>query len=105
MGDMLGGSCGRAPRAAFIPQVLSMNSVVNGMIPTIAELMSRGMAAMHASSLRFWCHVARDARRLRFAYAFNLWLVGVRLKHGMGTTRALGQGWLPHSQQNKRRSV
>ena len=56
-------------------------------------LMSRDMAAMHASSLRLW-GVISLATLVGFfvAYPVNLWLVGVRLKHGMGTVRALGHG-------------
>ena len=70
-----------------------MNAVMAGMIPTMVILMSRDMAAMHASSLRFW-GVMSLATLVGFfvAYPVNLWLVGVRLKHGMGTVRALGHG-------------
>jgi hypothetical protein len=91
--DMFGGSYRRALRAAFIPEWLSMNAVMAGMIPTMVRLMSRDMAAMHATSLRFW-GVMSLATLIGFviAYPMNLWLVGVDLKHGMGTARALGQG-------------
>ncbi|MDE0877213.1 MAG: DUF4396 domain-containing protein [Sphingomonas bacterium] len=93
MRDMAGGSYARALRMSFIPEWLSMNAVMAGMIPTMVVLMSRDMAAMHASSLRFW-GVMSVATLVGFAVAYpiNLWLVGVRLKHGMGTVRALGHG-------------
>ncbi|WP_240309399.1 MULTISPECIES: DUF4396 domain-containing protein [Sphingomonas] len=93
MRDMAGGSYIRALRMSFVPEWLSMNAVMAGMIPTMVLLMSRDMAAMHASSLRFW-GVMSLATLVGFAtaYPINLWLVGVRLKHGMGTERALGQG-------------
>lgn len=93
MRDMAGGSYARALRMSFIPEWLSMNAVMAGMIPTMVVLMSRDMAAMHASSLRFW-GVMSLATLVGFAVAYpiNLWLVGVRLKHGMGTVRALGNG-------------
>ena len=93
MRDMAGGSYWGALRASFIPEWLSMNAVMAGMIPTMVILMSRDMAAMHATSLRFW-GVMSLATLVGFAVAYpvNLWLVGVRLKHGMGTVRALGQG-------------
>lgn len=96
MRDMLGGSYTRALRASFIPEWLSMNAVMAGMIPTMVLLMSRDMAAMHATSLRFW-GVMSIATLVGFivAYPFNLWLVAVRLKHGMGTERALGHGGHP----------
>ena len=93
MRDMAGGSYWGALRMSFIPEWLSMNAVMAGMIPTMVVLMSRDMAAMHASSLRFW-GVMSLATLVGFAVAYpiNLWLVGVRLKHGMGTVRALGHG-------------
>ena len=93
MRDMAGGSYVGALRASFIPEWLSMNAVMAGMIPTMVVLMSRNMAAVHASSLRFW-GVMSLATLVGFAVAYpvNLWLVGVRLKHGMGTMRALGHG-------------
>lgn len=93
MRNMLGGSYLAALRRSFIPEWLSMNAVMAGMVPVMVILMSRDMAAMHATSLRFW-GVMSLATLVGFvvAYPFNLWLVGVGLKHGMGTERALGQG-------------
>ena len=93
MRDMAGGSYWGALRMSFIPEWLSMNAVMAGMIPTMVVLMSQDMAAMHANSLRFW-GVMSLATLVGFAVAYpiNLWLVGVQLKHGMGTVRALGDG-------------
>lgn len=93
MRDMLGGSYTRALRASFMPEWLSMNAVMAGMIPTMVLLMSRDTEAMHATSLRFW-GVMSLATLVGFtiAYPVNLWLVGVKIKHGMGTERALGHG-------------
>lgn len=93
MRDMLGGSFSRAVRVSFIPEWLSMNAVMAGMIPVMVILMSKDMAAMHADSLRFWA-VMSLATLVGFviAYPVNVWLVGVGLKHGMGTERALGHG-------------
>ena len=69
-----------------------MNTVMAGMIPTMVIFMSRDMASMHASWLRFW-GIMSLAMLVAFAVAYpvNLWLV-VRLKHGMATVRALGHG-------------
>ena len=93
MRDMLGGSYGRALRASFMPEWLSMNAVMAGMIPTMVLLMSHDMAAMHATSLRFWGVMSlATLAGLVVAYPVNLWLVAARLKHGMGTERALGHG-------------
>jgi hypothetical protein len=96
MRDMAGGSYSGALRMSFIPEWLSMNAVMAGMIPTMVVLMNRDMSSMHATSLRFW-GVMQLATMVGFAVAYpvNLWLVGVRLKHGMGTVRALGEGGHP----------
>lgn len=96
MREMAGGSYWGALRMSFIPEWLSMNAVMAGMIPTMVILMSRDMASMHATSLRFW-GVMQLATVVGFAVAYpvNLWLVGVKLKHGMGTVRALGEGGHP----------
>lgn len=96
MRDMIGGSYLKALRASFLPEWLSMNAVMAGMIPTMVILMSGDMAAMHASSPRFW-GVMSLATLVGFivSYPVNLWLVAARLKHGMGTERALGEGGHP----------
>ena len=93
MRDMLGGSYLMAVRRSFMPEWLSMNAVMAGMVPVMVILMSRDMAAMEATSLRFW-GVMSLATLVGFAAAYpvNWWLVAVGLKHGMGTVRALGQG-------------
>ncbi|MFC7694648.1 DUF4396 domain-containing protein [Paeniroseomonas aquatica] len=54
MKDMLGGSYATALRRSFMPEWLSMNAVMAGMIPVMVTLMSRDMRAMEATSLRFW---------------------------------------------------
>ncbi|MFQ4143911.1 DUF4396 domain-containing protein [Chlorogloeopsis sp. ULAP02] len=93
MKDMLGGSYLKAVRRSFIPEWLSMNAVMAGMIPVMVILMSRDMTAMEATSIRFW-GVMSLATLVGFIVAFpvNMWLVAVGLKHGMGTVRALGKG-------------
>ncbi|WP_225225443.1 DUF4396 domain-containing protein [Komarekiella delphini-convector] len=93
MKDMLGGSYLKAVRRSFIPEWLSMNAVMAGMIPVMVILMSLDMTAMEATSIRFW-GVMSLATLVGFVVAFpvNMWLVAVDLKHGMGTVRALGKG-------------
>ncbi|PHJ60893.1 multicopper oxidase [Nostoc linckia z18] len=93
MKDMLGGSYLKAVRRSFMPEWLSMNAVMAGMIPVMVILMSRDMTAMEATSIRFW-GVMSLATLVGFIVAFpvNMWLVAVGLKHGMGTVRALGKG-------------
>ncbi len=99
--QMLGGSYVRAVRSTFMPEWLSMNAVMAGMIPTMVILMSGDMASMHVDSLRFW-GVMSLATMVGFvgAYPVNLWLVGMRLKHGMGTERVLGHGGHPVEAEN-----
>lgn len=93
MRDMLGGSYAAAVRQAFMPEWLSMNAVMAGMTPVMVILMSRDMRSMEATSLRFWGVMSlATLAGLAVAYPVNLWLVGVKMKHGMGTSRVLGQG-------------
>lgn len=93
MRDMLGGSYGPALRKSFVPEWLSMNAVMAGMVPVMVVLMTRDVRAMEPGSLRFW-----GAMSLAIlvgglvAYPVNVWLVAAGLKHGMGTVRALGAG-------------
>ncbi len=84
MKNMLGGSYVAALRKAFMPEWLSMNVVMAGMAPVMVILMSRDMRAMDATSLRFWGTMSlATLAGLAVAYPVNLWLVGVKLKHGM----------------------
>ncbi|MBA2706727.1 MAG: DUF4396 domain-containing protein [Gemmatimonadaceae bacterium] len=93
MKQMLGGSYLAAVRKSFLPEWLSMNVVMAGMIPVMVVLMSRDMTSMHLASLRFW-GVMSLATMVGSAcsYPVNYWLVAVGLKHGMGTVLALGDG-------------
>jgi hypothetical protein len=95
MRDMAGGSYRKALASTFMPEWLSMNAVMAGMVPTMVILMGRDMTggAMHPTSVRFWSvmSVAVLVGSL-VAYPVNMWLVKQGLKHGMGTVRALGEG-------------
>jgi Domain of unknown function (DUF4396) len=93
MRDMLGGSYPKAVARSFLPEWLSMNAVMAGMIPVMVVLMSRDMQAMEPSSLRFWgvMSLATLVGGI-IAYPVNVWLVAMGLKHGMGSVRALGEG-------------
>lgn len=90
---MLGGSYRKALSASLYPEWVSMNAVMAGMVPVMVVLMSRDMSSMHPTSLRFWGVMSlASIVGFIFAYPVNLWLVGVQLKHGMGTSLALGKG-------------
>lgn len=90
---MRGGSYLDAIRATILPEWLSMNALMAGMIPVMVILMSRDMSAMEPTSARFW-GVMSLATIIGgvLAYPVNWWLVATGLKHGMGSSRALGQG-------------
>jgi hypothetical protein len=93
MRDMLGGSYVAAVRRSFVPEWLSMNAVMAGMISVMVWLMSRDARAMEPTSIYFWgiMSLATLVGAI-IAYPVNVWLVAVGLKHGMGSVRALGHG-------------
>ena len=93
MRDMLGGSYVAAVRRSFVPEWLSMNAVIAGMIPVMVWLMSRDVKAMEINSIYFWgiMSLATLVGAI-IAYPVNVWRVAVGLKHGMGSVRALGHG-------------
>jgi hypothetical protein len=88
MRGMLGGSYLEAVRKSFLPEWLSMNGVMAGMIPVMVVLMLADMSAMEPSSLRFWgiMSLATMVGAL-VAYPINVWLVRMGFKHGMSTDR------------------
>ena len=93
MKDMMGVSYGQAVRESFLPEWMSMNAMMAGMLPTMVILMSRDMRAMQATSPWFWASMsAATLVGVATAYPVNYWLVKNKLKHGMGTERALGHG-------------
>jgi hypothetical protein len=102
MKDMLGGSYLRALKASFMPEWLSMNMVMAGMIPTMVVLMmGSDMRAMWPGNLLYWGVMsAATMVGAVVAYPVNVWLVLRGLKHGMGTVRALGEGG--HSLETER---
>lgn len=93
MKEMLGGSYSEAVRKTWYPEWLSMNFVMAGMIPVMIILMTSNMQNMEVFSLRFWgiMSLASLAGGV-LAIPVNRWLVKNKLKHGMGTERALGKG-------------
>lgn len=94
MKDMMGGSYRRALTHSLIPEWLSMNMVMAGMIPAMVVLMmGQDMRAMEPMHLVYWGAMSASIIiGFVVAYPVNVWLVAVGLKHGMGTERALGKG-------------
>lgn len=90
---MSGGNYGAAVRKTLLPEWLSMNALMAGMIPVMAIAMSCDAAAMGPTRLRFWGVMSMAILVGSFvAYPVNVWLVARGLKHGMGTAQVLGRG-------------
>jgi hypothetical protein len=92
MRDMAGGSFRRALAQTFVPEFLSMNALMAGMVPVMFLLMlsiAGGDSPSHAS---FWfvMSIALLAGGI-IAYPMNWWLVAHHLKHGMMTVRRSGE--------------
>jgi hypothetical protein len=88
MRDMAGGSYARSLANTFIPELLSMNLLMAGMVPTMMILRSVLAPAAGPDSPAFW-FVMSMALLTGFivAYPMNWWLVANNLKHGMMTVR------------------
>ena len=96
MRGMAGGSYKRSLSMTFFPELLSMNFLMAGMVPTMAFGMSRVPVAHNPLRPEFW-FIMSMALLVGFvtAYPMNWWLVSHHMKHGMMTVRP----W-PESQDN-----
>jgi hypothetical protein len=88
MRDMVGGSYPLALSSTFIPELLSMNLLMAGMVLTAMILKMRVLSADDPVAPAFW-FVMSMALLVGFviAYPMNWWLVANHLKHGMMTVR------------------
>ncbi len=88
MKDMAGGSYLRSLARTFMPEWLSMNALMAGMIPVMTIAMARLPGSEHPASPAFW-FVMSMALLAGFvcAYPINGWLVARGIKHGMMTVR------------------
>jgi hypothetical protein len=89
MKDMAGGSYRRSLETTFIPELLSMNCLMGGMIP-VAALAWQGVPEAHDPTHGlFWFRMS-IALMVGFAaaYPMNWWLVANHMKHGMMTVPA-----------------
>lgn len=92
MMKMMGGSYWDNVKSTFLPELISMNAVMTGMVPVMVFLMmGRDMRAMEPTELIFW-GVMSFGVIVGFivAYPVNVWMVSVGLKHGMMTLREPG---------------
>lgn len=93
MRDMLGGSYLAAVRSTVLPEWLSMNCVMAGMVAVMVIIRSHAAGTTDVGDVRFWGVLSLAVLAgLVVAYPVNVWLVANHLKHGMGTVRVLGEG-------------
>src|SRR5262249_41351175 len=80
----------------FVSELLSMNLLMAGMVPTVMALKSRIPFAADPASPPFWFVMSMGLLvGFIFAYPMNWWLVAYHLKHGMMTVRPAAAG--PHA--------
>jgi uncharacterized protein DUF4396 len=97
MRDTAGGSYSRALRSTFMAELLSMNLLMAGMVPTVMALKARIPAGGDPLSPSFWFVMSMGLLvGFIFAYPMNWWLVAHHLKHGMMTVRPAGAGGAMH---------
>jgi hypothetical protein len=91
MRDMAGGSYLRSLKSTFAPELLSMNLLMTGMLPTVMILRRCVASAGDPLTPNFW-FVMSMGLLVGFvvAYPMNWWLVAHHLKHGMMTVRPAG---------------
>ena len=92
MREMAGGNYLRSLRQTFLPELLSMNLLMTGMVVTRRLLMSQIEGSADPLTVGFW-FVLSMALIVGFvlAYPMNWWLVANGLKHGMITVRPVNQ--------------
>jgi len=96
MRDMAGGSYPRSLRQTFLPEFLSMNVLMSGMVPAMALVRPYVVGDTDPLSGGFWFVMsAALIVGFVFAYPVNWWLVARGLKHGMITSPP-PEGMTPH---------
>src|SRR3981189_2169354 len=97
MRDMAGGSYRKALTSTFMAELLSMNLLMAGMVPTVMALKARIPSAADPMSPRFWFVMSMGLLvGFIIAYPMNWWLVAHHLKHGMMTVRSVTAAAGPH---------
>ena len=88
MREMAGGSYSRSLTNTFTPELLSMNLLMAGMVPTVIVLRMQIASGSDLLTLAFWFVMSIGLLAgFVVAYPMNWWLVANRLKHGMMTVR------------------
>ena len=92
MREMAGGSYRRSLQMTFLPEFLSMNLLMAGMVMTGHALMPRVTGSADPLAAGFWFVMSMALiAGFIFAYPMNWWLVAKGLKHGMITVRSAAQ--------------
>jgi FtsP/CotA-like multicopper oxidase with cupredoxin domain len=108
MKGMMGGSYWENVRRTFLPEFISMNTMMAGMGSTMAFLMmGRDMRAMAPTELLFWGVMSLGVIvGFTTAYPFNVWMVAKQLKHGLMTQRKSrsASGHAKHDEKSERNS-
>jgi hypothetical protein len=88
MRDTAGGSYRKALANTFVPELLSMNFLMVGMVPTVMTLRMIIRSANDPMMPHFWFVMSMGLLvGFIIAYPMNWWLVANHLKHGMMTVR------------------
>ncbi len=88
MRDMAGGSYARSLRMTFLPEFLSMNVLMAGMVPLAALFAHYFDDSRDPLHPEFWFRMSMALLAgFIVAYPMNWWLVARHLKHGMTTVR------------------
>jgi len=91
MRGMAGGSYAKSLAMTFLPEFLSMNFLMAGMVVTMSALGPRIGAGGDPARPEFWFVMSMSLIvGFGFAYPINGWLVTLGLKHGMFTVREHG---------------
>ncbi len=76
----------------FVPELLSMNVLMAGMVPTVMTLRTIIKSANDPTTPNFWFVMSMGLLvGFIIAYPMNWWLVANHLKHGMMTVRPTAQ--------------
>jgi hypothetical protein len=88
MKDTAGGSYSRALYNTFIPELLSMNCLMAGMLALTSVAKSNVAGSESPMSAAFWFIMSMGLLfGFILAYPINWWMVSNQLKHGMMTVR------------------